>query len=66
MLATKMAKGPPTKSDGKLTKSEQLKLVAREAAEIREAHARRQITSDEAARKLTDLKRRFESIWDFF
>lgn len=46
------------------SKNEQLRLVAEEAAEIRRLHAEQAISSEQAAERLTALKRRYSSLFD--
>ena len=59
MLALK-TKGTSTRPP----KSEQLRIVAAEAATIRELLIRGEISSEEATRRLTALRRKFAGFWD--
>jgi hypothetical protein len=45
-------------------KSEQLRIVAEEAARIRSEHAAGKLTSEQAAQQLSDLKIRYAGILD--
>lgn len=60
MLAMRNAEATQPKP----SKNEQLRLVAEEAAEIRRLHAEQTITSEQAAERLTALKRRYSSLFD--
>lgn len=47
-------------------KSEQLRIVAEEAARIRNEHSAGRISATDAARQLSDLKTRYAGIIDSF
>lgn len=53
----------PNDDDG-MSEAERLKALEKQAAAIREQHRRGEITADQAAKKLNDLRRRHISLLD--